>query len=152
MTAFLGTIALALCCVAAAWLDVSRRQLPNWLCLLTACSGLGFSFAHGGLGALQAGAIHAIIALVAGMVLFRFNVIGGGDAKFYAGCAAWFPLHDGLRLLMLVSFAGLFLVLGWFGYRQVTRARQNNPQGNFALVPYGLAISMGAIGARVWMA
>ena len=144
-----ATSLLALCALAGAWLDMANRRLPNWLCLVTVLTGLAMAFAHDGAGALVSPGLHAALALVMGMVLFRIGWIGGGDAKFYAACAAWFPLASGLYLLGAVSLAGLVVVSLWFGWRQLTRARARRRGDAFAMVPYGLAVAMGAVALKV---
>ncbi|MDP3676133.1 MAG: prepilin peptidase [Novosphingobium sp.] len=145
----IATSLLALCAATGAWLDLASRRLPNWLCLLTAIAGLGASFAMAGAAALWSPAAHGLIALVAGMALFRFGWIGGGDAKFYAACACWFPLGSGLNLLGLVSLAGLAVVLLWFGYRQATGARKREGEGRFGMVPYGVPVAIGAVALKL---
>lgn len=145
-----ATSLLALCALVGAWLDMASRRLPNWLCLTTALAGLAMAFVEGGAAAVPSPAIHAALALIVGMVLFRFGWIGGGDAKFYAACAAWFPLGSALYLLGAVSLAGLAVITLWFGWRQLTRARQRKPGGAFAMVPYGLAVAIGAVALKVW--
>ena len=141
-----ATSLLALCALAGAGLDVVTRRLPNWLCLVTALAGLAVAVAFGGLGAAMSPALHAVLALLGGMVLFRFGLIGGGDAKFYAACAAWFPLSSALLLLGTVSFAGFVVVLGWLGYRRLAYSRTS--EGAFAMVPYGLAVAIGAVALK----
>lgn len=133
--------------LTAAWLDVSQRRLPNWLCLLTALCGLAAIYATKGLVGLGSAGLHAVLALVVGMILFRFGTIGAGDAKFYAACATWFPLSRALELLFTVSLCGIVLVLAWFAYRQLLRDRRSDAAGKFALLPYGLAIAAGAVTA-----
>ena len=145
-----ATSLLALCALMGAWLDVASRRLPNWLCLLTALAGLAVAFAQDGTGILPSHAGHSAIALVVGMILFRIGWIGGGDAKFYAACAAWFPLGSALYLLGAVSLAGLAVVTLWLTYRQVTRARLRKGDGAFAMVPYGLAVAIGAVALKAW--
>lgn len=145
----IATSLLALCAATGAWLDLVSRRLPNWLCLLTAVAGLGATFATAGAGALWSAAAHGLIALVVGMGLFRFGWIGGGDAKFYAACACWFPLGSGLNLLGLVSLAGLAVVLLWFGYRQATGARKRDGEGRFGMVPYGVPVAIGAVASKL---
>ncbi|HYD06280.1 MAG TPA: prepilin peptidase [Reyranella sp.] len=144
-----ATSLLALCALTGAWLDVATRRLPNWLCLATALAGLTVTVASGGLNDAISPALHAGLALAVGMALFGSGLIGGGDAKFYAACAAWFPLSAGFWLVFAVSLAGLLLVLGWLGYRKLTRAKPSEKTGNFALVPYGLAVAAGALSARL---
>ena len=149
MSPLAGTAILSIAAVTGGWLDVTSRRLPNWLCVATFAAGLGFVAAVlGPVGAAWALA-HAMIALLLGMLLFRFDMIGAGDAKFYAACAAWFPLQHALALLVSVSFAGLILVFGWFGYRQFRRIRDDAEKGRFGMVPYGLAIAAGAVLTRV---
>ncbi len=140
---------MAVLCVTAAWLDISARRLPNWLSGLTATAGLLAGAWLAGLPAAGSAAIHAAIALIAGMLLFRIKFIGGGDAKFYAAIACWFPLGEAPALLGFTSIAGFFMALFFIfrGTRQgaMTRsekARQKN-------VPYGVAIAAGAMAAML---
>ena len=145
-----ATSLLALCALAGAWLDMVSRRLPNWLCLMTALAGLAAAFVDGGAAAPLSHAMHASIALMVGMVLFRLGWIGGGDAKFYAACAVWFPLASALYLLGAVSLAGLAVIALWFGWRQLARAGQSKPGDAFAMVPYGVAVAIGAVAIKVW--
>lgn len=149
MTPLIGTSILMLEAVTGGWLDLTSRRLPNWLCLVTLITGLGFVVAELGLASAAWALAHSAIALLVGMVLFRIEAIGAGDAKFYAACAAWFPLQEGLTLLASVSLSGLLLVIGWFGYRQFRRVRDDAEKGKFGMVPYGLAVAAGAGIARM---
>lgn len=139
-------IVLAGLCLAGAWTDLRYRRLSNLLCVVALAGGLGFAFADGGLGAVGSHLLHALIALVVGMGLFAARIVGGGDAKFYAGIAAWFALADGARLLLAVSLGGLVLFLVWFVYRRLSRKpisrRDGAAEGKF---PYGVAIAAGAV-------
>jgi prepilin peptidase CpaA len=145
-----ATLVLAACALVGAWLDISQRRIPNWLCLVTMVAGLAFAVMTGGAGALLSPLAHAAIALVVGMILFRIGWIGGGDAKFYAACAAWFPLGLGPRLIGMVSLAGLVVILGWFAYRQMSGKRRRASSGDFAMVPYGVAVAVGSVGLALW--
>lgn len=151
MIAASGTAVLVSCAILAAWLDVSSRRLPNWLSAFTLVSGLCWTFAEKGSGALAWAGAHALIALLIGMALFRLGWIGGGDAKFYAACATWFPLPLAFTMLFLVSASGLILVIGWFGYRRTAHFRHDAVATRFAEVPYGLAIGLGAVSARLFI-
>ena len=104
--------------VVASWGDLFQRRIPNWLCAVTAIAGLALGLVVGGLPLLGWQMLHAAIALMAGMLLFRIGLIGGGDAKFYAAVAAWFPLAGAPRLLMSVALSGLALLVVWFVYRR----------------------------------
>ncbi|QGN54460.1 prepilin peptidase [Novosphingobium sp. Gsoil 351] len=143
-----ATALLGLCALGGAWLDLARRQLPNWLCLVTALAGLGAYVASNGGAAIWSPLAHMAIALIGGMGLFRVGWIGGGDAKFYAACAAWFPLRMGLTLLLCVSLAGLLLLLVWFVARRIGGSAKPKAAAGSALVPYGVAIATGAVAAQ----
>lgn len=138
--------ALAILLLTGAALDVTQRRLPNWLILLV----LGLAAAQMLFDTPMAEALsrlaHAAIALVVGMILFRFRMIGGGDAKFYAALAAHFALAQAIQLLLFVSLAGLVTIGGWFALRRL-RKSAGGPQaeGNFAMVPYGVAIALGGL-------
>ena len=88
---------LAAIAVTGSYLDLRTRRLPNWLCLAGLVAGLAFGLAVGGWPAAAIALLHALIALIVGAGLFALGGIGGGDAKFYAALAAWFPLQAGAR-------------------------------------------------------
>lgn len=136
---------MALIAGAGAWLDWRFRRLPNWLALAAWVCGLGALMLIGGWEMAGSALLHSIVALLAGMVLFRFGLIGGGDAKFYAGMAAWFPLTRGFLLVGAFSLVGLVIAVFWL-VRRKTRAA-----GDFGKVPYGVAIAFGSIALQLWL-
>lgn len=142
---------LAAFMVLGAWLDARRRLLPNMLCLSTALAGALILFLEAGWDGLGSASIHAAIALAAGMVFYRLGMVGGGDAKFYAATAVWFPLGAALKLLLSVSIGGALLLVLWhFVKRSGLLADANGKRtGDFAKLPYGVAIAAGAIAARL---
>jgi prepilin peptidase CpaA len=145
LTGALPLIGLGL---AACWLDWRHRRIPNWLCGVLFVIGLVMAAVAGGSATLVQHLIHSLAALVAGMILFRFGVFGGGDAKFYAAVAAWFPLAMWARLAIYVALAGLALLVVWFVYRRLTgkKIRPQNPT-IYDSLPYGFAIAFGAFAA-----
>lgn len=143
-------IALVLPCLIAAWSDVRYRRLPNWLSAVTLLAGLGMAVWQGGSSVLGSHLLHVAAALLVGIGLFAVRMIGAGDAKFYAGVAAWFGLGDAVRLLMCVSISGLVLFLGWFLLRRLARKPISRPGGDPAgMFPYGLAVGVGACVAAI---
>ena len=142
-----GKVILVLLGLAACWLDATVRKLPNWLSLLTALVGLGLAVSSAGLSGLGSHLVHMLIALAIGMVLFRLGVVGGGDAKFYAGVAAWFSLSDAVGLILAVSLSGLAIFLVWFAWRRLSGKpiRGGAHQTDADKLPYGIAIAAGAI-------
>lgn len=131
--------------VTGAVLDVVQFRLPNWLTLATAVTALPWLlrlvpvWPVGGLHLLA-----AVIMLLAGVLAFRFDLLGGGDAKWLASLVLWIGLSlDLIRFLMLTTFfggiLGLFvLVLGRFrpGYGMRDGKRH---------LPYGVAIALAGL-------
>lgn len=149
--AFKGLLVAA--CAIAGWNDVYHRRIPNWLCAATAVAGLAFALFAGGLPALGSHALHGALALVAGMLLFRLGVLGGGDAKFYAAAAAWFALEQGLLLLISVALGGLLLLIVWFIYRRAAGKPVRRSGGDPGdSLPYGVAIGAGALVSQLMLA
>lgn len=128
--------------------DIRARRLANWLALLLFVYGMSHGFATGGLEALPWHGLHAVIALVVGMGLFAIGWFGGGDAKFYAGAAAYFPLGMGIKMLLWVSVIGAVFILVWMVIRRLIGVKANK-ENNHGLFPYGVAIAAGA-SALAW--
>lgn len=146
MLAPLAVVILACTGLAAAWLDLTVRRLPNALSAAVAGLGLLFSASSSDWAATGSAALHAVIALLIGLALYSRGVIGGGDVKYYAAVAAWFPLATGFRLLGYVSLAGLGVVAGWYlCQRLLTRPDETEPAAASAQVPFGIAIAAGAL-------
>lgn len=141
-----GLIGLAGIGLVGSWLDATQRRLPNWLSALGLLTGLVMAFATGGLDAIGSHGLHALVALLGGMALFAMGVIGGGDAKFYAGLAAWFPLSLALNLFVAVAMAGAGLLLCWAVARKLKRqAVFTRNGGPIDGLPYGVAVAAGAM-------
>lgn len=131
--------------VTGAVLDVVQFRLPNWLTLATAVTALPWLLLS--VPVWPAGGLHllaAAIMLLVGVLAFRFQLLGGGDAKWLAGLALWIGLNfDLVRFLMVTTFLGgilgLFvLLLGRFrpGYGMRDGKRH---------LPYGVAIALAGL-------
>lgn len=143
-------VLFAMASLAGAGMDIAVRRIPNTLCLTLLVVGLGYAVWSGGWEALLLHSLFTAIALVVGMGLFALRWIGAGDAKFFAGCAAWFRLDQAWTVLFAVSLAGLGLFVGWFIYRRIrglpiSRAA-SSPHDQ---LPYGVAIAAGMIASLV---
>ena len=131
----------AWCCVS----DIRDRRISNMLVVATFGAGLVWSAINGAEVLIMAG-LHAVIALVAGMLLFRHGVVGGGDAKFYAAVAMWFPLAASVRLLLAVAFSGLVMLVVFQLLRRFHRAGPELARSaEFDRLPYGVAIGAGGL-------
>lgn len=124
-------------------LDIKERRLPNWLCAVLAVASAGGLALTGSASAVPWALLHASIALIVGMALFRFRVIGGGDAKFYAAAACAIPLSNAPYFLGWTSAAGLVLLVVMAVGRRFLPASRGTPIFRGWEVPYGVAIFAG---------
>nr|WP_298897306.1 prepilin peptidase [uncultured Altererythrobacter sp.] len=143
--ALLWPAALTLLLFVGAISDIRDRRLPNWLSLALLLLGLAHAFYLGGLSTIGWHLAHALIAMVVGAGIFAAGIMGGGDAKFYAGLAAFFPLSEGLNLLLWVSIAGIVSILSWMVLRRVLPLKKPEDGSLHAKFPYGVAIAIGGV-------
>lgn len=130
----------------AAWSDARYRRLSNALVAVSALCGLTLAIAAGGVAASGSNLLHGAVALLFGLPLFAWRLMGGGDVKFYASVAAWFPLDQGFRLLAFVSLAGMLLAAGWLAWRWTLGSTDRSSETAQAeKVPFGIAITCGGL-------
>ena len=133
----------AIVSVAGAIMDIRKRSLPNWLSAVLAITAGGGLALAAGADALASSALHSLLALLVGMLVFKLGMVGGGDAKFYAAAALGLPIGQALPFLGWTSLAGLLLLLVMVVGRRVVRSAEG---ANWSWsVPYGVAISAGFI-------
>lgn len=134
-------VALAIALLVAAFTDLRRRQIDNWLTGAIALGTPLFWWASGislwpGV-AIQLGVAIAAFAVLAG--LFALRMMGGGDVKLLTALALWIEPSLFLQLLIVMALAGgvLTIVLGaWHVMRR---------QRDRLAIPYGVAISAGGL-------
>ncbi len=140
--------------IVAALKDATSFTIPNWISLALIAAfpivalACGVSLADGGL-AVGVG----VLALLAGMAMFAFGWIGGGDAKLLAASALWLGWPAVLPFMLITALCGGALALGLLGLRSVwlrpLAARGPAWVGRLATpdaaAPYGVAICAGAL-------
>ena len=136
--------ALVVLALACALVDLTTRRIPNLLNLVVLLVGAGFVIAMATPQTALMHLAHFALALIAAMILFRFNMWGGGDAKFYAAVALWFPLVQAPMLALYTALAGVVLVVAF----SLTPSKKKRRE-RLAMLPYGVAIAAGAIGLAV---
>lgn len=153
MTFFIATVALPFLLIAAAVSDALTFRIPNLIpgamVVLFAANAVAMPMPLDAIG------IHAAVfaaTLVLGMVLFAFNIIGGGDAKFFAACGLWIGLSGLGGFLLAFSLAGGVLALALLALRRlpIPAAAARAPWAmrlwsSKAGVPYGIALGLGAL-------
>lgn len=135
----LGCLAIAL--LVAAFTDIRRRQIDNWLNAAIAATAPLYWWACGMAlwpdVAWQLGAALATFAFLA--MLFAIRAMGGGDVKLLTALALWIEPTWFVRLLIGMALIGGVLTLA-MGAWHVLRRRKNK-----LAIPYGVAISAAGI-------
>jgi prepilin peptidase CpaA len=134
--------ALAIALAIAAFTDLRRRQIDNWLNAAIACGAPLFWLASQ--QTWTDIAIHLGIALVMFILLaglFALRAMGGGDVKLLTALALWIEPVWFVQLLVVMSLLGGVLTLVVAIWHYASRR-----QGRVA-VPYGIAISFAGLWA-----
>ena len=131
---------LAIALILAAFTDLRRRQIDNWLNLAIAI-GAPLFWLSSGLPLIDIGFQFAV-ALAAFVVLaglFALGAMGGGDVKLLTALALWIQPAWFLKLVIMMALVGgvLTLVLGAWHIARRQRDRLT--------IPYGVAISTAAL-------
>jgi prepilin peptidase CpaA len=141
--------------IAAAYIDVRRRRIPNALSYMIGSLGLLRILLMG--DPLTAGWTLAAAAgvLVVGFMFFWGGTFGGGDAKLLTGAVLLIGYHDLFSFIFLMSlFGGVLALAILIGDRLIPRLRRVRqpavlPDATataakrevWPTVPYGVAIS-----------
>ncbi|MBS0254933.1 MAG: prepilin peptidase [Proteobacteria bacterium] len=130
----LGALAIAL--LVAAFTDIRRRQIDNWLTASVALAAPLFWWTAG-MGWYDIGwQLGVAVAAFAGLaLLFAMRAMGGGDVKLLTALALWIRPAFFLELVMLMALLGGVLTVAMGAWHIARRQRDR------LLVPYGIAIS-----------
>jgi prepilin peptidase CpaA len=133
---------LAIALLIAAFTDLRRRQIDNWLNAAIALTAPLFWLASGQTWVDIL--FHLVIAIVMFAILaglFALRAMGGGDVKLLTALALWIEPVLFFQLLMVMSVLGglLTLVVAVWHYAR-------HREGRIA-VPYGIAISFAGLWA-----
>jgi prepilin peptidase CpaA len=129
--------ALAIALLVAAFTDIRRRQIDNWLNAAVAAGAPLFWLASGlafwpGM-ALQIGLAVVTFFVLAG--LFALKAMGGGDVKLLTALALWLPVMLFLKLLVIMALAGGLLTITMSMWHIARRQKDK------LKIPYGIAIA-----------
>lgn len=143
--------------IVAAVKDVTSYTIPNWISLALVATfipaAMAAWMAQVPIPALALSVGVGFAALLAGMAMFAFGWIGGGDAKLMAASALWLGL-GGLAPFLLwttISGGGLAMLLLVARRHGAQFVGPNAPAwfsrlfSREADVPYGVAIAFGAL-------
>lgn len=125
----------------AAFTDIRRRQIDNWLTGGIALAAPLFWWSDG-LSlwpdvAIQFGLALTAFVILAGM--FALRMMGGGDVKLLTALALWIEPEWFGRLVVIMALAGGVLTLVLAAWH-VTRRRKDK-----LAIPYGVAIAFAGL-------
>ncbi len=127
---------LAIALLVAAFTDLRRRQIDNWLNAGIALTAPLFWWASGlSLGGAGLQLLVAIATFIPLAGLFALRAMGGGDVKLLTALALWITPMAFLKLIIIMAVVGGVLTLVFGAWHIATRQRDR------VAIPYGLAIS-----------
>lgn len=134
-------VGLAIALLIAAFTDLRRRQIDNWLNAAVALGAPLYWWASGlslwpGV-AIQFGVALAAFAVLAG--LFALKMMGGGDVKLLTALALWIEPEWFLRLLIVMALVGGLLTIVMGAWHVMRRERDK------LAIPYGVAIAIAGL-------
>jgi len=128
---------LAIALAIAAFTDVRRRQIDNWLTAAIALAAPLFWWSAGIAlwpdAAIQVGIAVATLVVLAGF--FALGWMGGGDVKLLTAIALWIEPGLYLQLIVVMALVGGVLTLVVGAWHIARRQRDR------VAIPYGVAIS-----------
>ncbi|MBL4615591.1 MAG: prepilin peptidase [Magnetovibrio sp.] len=147
MAAFIGLV------LYAAWSDARELRIPNKLSLALLVLFFPTALIAGiGMEQMAWHLIAGVALLVLGFVLFALGLFGGGDAKLMSACALWLGWdqigHFALWVVIIGGVLSLLVILLRKGLGMWPNWLVSRAQGLFEpgkSVPYGIAISIGAL-------
>ena len=129
--------ALAIALTVAAFTDIRRRQIDNWLNAAVAAGAPLFWWVTG-LTLWPGVALQLALAVVTFFVLaglFALKAMGGGDVKLLTALALWMPALLFLKLLVIMAVAGGILTMAMSMWHIARRQKDK------LKIPYGIAIA-----------
>jgi prepilin peptidase CpaA len=131
---------LAIALLTAAFTDLRRRQIDNWLNAVIAATAPLFWWATelslGDIGWQLAVALATFIVLAA---LFALRAMGGGDVKLLTALALWIEPQWFMQLILVMAIVGGLLTLVFGAWHIATRQRDR------VAIPYGIAIAIAGL-------
>jgi prepilin peptidase CpaA len=131
---------LAIALLVAAFTDLRRRQIDNWLNAAIVVGAPMFWWSTGltlgGIG-LQLAVAFGTFVVLAG--LFALRAMGGGDVKLLTALALWItPANFGWLIVIMAILGGILTLV--FGAWHIARRQRDR-----LVIPYGVAISAAGI-------
>ncbi len=105
------TWALLIFLAVAAWTDVQRGMVYNWITYPGILSGLLLNYFESGRLGLEDGITGFLVLGGIVLLIFLFGGTGGGDVKLLAMMGAFLGLHDGIEAMLWTFVFGAISAL-----------------------------------------
>ena len=128
----LAWMAIVLGC-AAAFDDLRRRAISNWITVTGVLAGLLYHTVRGGIGGLGSAVAGMVFGFVVFLICYWLGGLGAGDLKLMAAFGAMLGPAGTFVAALLAGIAGGLLASGSFLLARQDRA-----------IPYAPAIVLGA--------
>ncbi len=114
VSAFLGrSIFTSVLLAYAAWSDLTKREVENWVPVALLIGGIGFAFYDwamtGSALPVALAAASAGVGFVIALAIFHAGSMGGADCKIFIGVSAVFPWAAGPSLLPILGDVNPFI-------------------------------------------
>lgn len=131
-------VGLLLASALVVWGDVLYRRIGNWTSILVLSLSVTAMLSHE--TELQAHVISLVAVGLISVLLYRLNLIGGGDAKLLLAFSISLPFSMiGEALSIMAISGGAVAIVYLIKYRVFKLFRADGEMG----MPYGLAIVLG---------
>lgn len=102
----LTKLPLELLVLAAAFLDLRDRRIPNWLTASGVVAGLSINTYQYGWAGLKNAMLGLMVAFAIYTLLFALRAMGGGDVKLMAAVGSFTGVEAWLRIFLITSVVG----------------------------------------------
>jgi prepilin peptidase CpaA len=153
----------------AAWRDISRHRIDNWITFTGAALALGIHFLQGGLAGLGVALAGLAVGLAALLPFYAWGGMAAGDIKLMAAAGAFLGPVGALLAAAFSLMTGSLMALGVLAQRRGLRqglahiGRQLAACGMTGVwitappdtpaaqrFPYAIAIACGCLAAAGW--
>ncbi len=107
----LMSMPLAALLLAAAWIDLRVRRIPNYLTVILVVVGIGRSFIDPSLLSTHQALTGALLGFTMALALFLVGAFGGGDVKLMAGIGAWLGPAGVTLTFAIAALLGMIMVV-----------------------------------------
>lgn len=156
MTVSTYAVLLLLLVTIAAFIDIYKKIIPNWLTYPALIIGLIFGILPDVGPTIVHSLLGLAIAFFPALLLFTLNSLGGGDVKLLSAIGAWvgFPMIIDVLVYSIISGTGIGLALiiwrGQFLFlikelfiKIFTKETNTALTINDMRIPFGAAIALG---------